>query len=304
MFLHRDALLLVLVATLCYVPVKASTATAASDELRAATKCRRVLTAKGRSYAALRRRLLQVCAKKLLKCELKFELDGDNPGTCRSRAEDGCKRSLQDVPDSRLNKVAARFDQTATASCEDAGIAALLSTVAGGLWFGNDLACGASADVPTLIPCLRGELEAFVDESVGRMEPRAGVLLDNAGLGAGFPDLPRPPTTDVVVDATAPDSGDIVNPGTIVSPTGNAIRFTGDPDLSCGGGKNGKLTVRLTADPNDPCNDPDAYELQIKEPYGTDASATFGPFVGDLNYCLKLKDSQCDDEETGVVDVQ
>jgi hypothetical protein len=197
------------------------TAAPASATFDDAKICRKALTAKGRTYADKRRRLLLACLNRLLKCELKLESDGDNPNACRGRAEDSCKRTLDTTkPDKALSRAITNFQDKVGDACAPFGIASMLSNTmgGGGLWFGNDPACGASADVPSLVGCIRGELDIEVDGVVGRTIARGGILLDNVRLtasgtlGALFPNLPRPPTVSVLLSAVAVDTGDLLNP--------------------------------------------------------------------------------------------
>jgi len=280
-------------------------APAVSDDLKYAKYCRKAMTIKGRAYTEQRRKILIACADKLLRCELDLEVDGVAPGTCRSRATDFCKRKLGPAADSTVNKVRARFDLKATTACTSLGIAALLSNGAGGLGFVDDGDCGGAATVAQLVACIGDQLEIEADNDVGRLHPRAGMLMDNAGLGSEYPNLPRPPTIDVLVSATAPASCTLVDPGVIAVAPGEALRLSGDEStLSVGGGKNGRLTLQLSLDPNDPCGDPLSLQGVIREPYGATEAVTFGPFTTDRVYCLTLKDSQCNAQLTGTLDVQ
>jgi hypothetical protein len=169
------------------------------------------------------------------------------------------------------------------------------SAAAGGLWYANDGDCSGSPDIPTLIDCLREQIEAEVDGVAGEVKPRAGILLANMGLGDEFPNLPLPPTVTVVIGATAPGSGVLVNPGTINVPVGSALRIEGDPNLSCGGGAtNGRLDVTVGTQ-----------LVQVKEPWGPTRFAILGPYLsaGTLPYTIDLKDSSCMDATSGDVDV-
>lgn len=279
----------------------------ASPALDAALQCRKGMSKAGQVYTHKRRILLLNCVDKLLKCQVLGEVDAINPGTCRSKAETSCKNTIGPAVDTPLSKRAVWFDTKVGLSCIAADFATgVMSNVAGGLWYSNDADCGLAADLPTLADCLRGELAEAVDSQVSTLLPRAGLLLDNIGLGSNFPDLWRPPTVDVTVSATAPASGLLVNPGTLTPATGEALRFLGDAaTLPCGGmGNNGKITVTVLT-LGSACND-DASVLQeftFKEPYGAADSATMGPYTADVTYCLALKDGSCDDEVTGTIDV-
>lgn len=283
----------------------------ASPTLDAAVACRKTISKKGRTYADKRRRLILGCVDKLLKCDLQDEIDGINPNTCRSRAISSCQRGLG--AGGALSTVATAFHDKAAAACVAFGVSAMCSTAAGGLWYGNDPTCGSTnnttcggmADLPTLIDCVRGELDGPVDADVGRIKPRAGLLLDNIGLGSGFPDLPRPPIAAVVVSTTAPGNGVLVNPGTILINSGDAVQFSGDSTtLPCSGGMgmNGKLTISVGT--GTACNDPDAQQYVLKEPYGPTEVAVFGAFTSDQNYCIQLKDASCTDQVSGTIHVQ
>jgi hypothetical protein len=284
------ALALVLCASLL-----ASVASAASPQLVAARNCRRMVTTQGRNYAKKRLTLLLNCVDKLLNCEVQAEVDGTNQTNCRSKAKDSCNNWLAAAATSTLSKAEAVFDTKATQACLVLGLAGAQSTAPGGLWFANDATCGASPDLPTLITCLRGEIEPQVDATVAQVKPRAGILLTNIGLGDQFPNIPLPPTVTVVISATAPGSGVLVNPGTINVPVGSALEIQGDPNLSCGGGpSNGHLDVTVGAQ-----------TVQIKEPWGPSIFAILGPYTatGSLSYTISLKDSSCMDSTSGSVSV-
>ncbi|MCK6553225.1 hypothetical protein L6Q96_01365 [Candidatus Binatia bacterium] len=276
---------------------------AASTQLDAALACRKALSTAGRVYADKRRKSLLTCGAKLLKCDILLEVDGENANGCRSKATDSCKRAIGPSADSAVNKAADKFDTKSGTECLPFGLTDMLSTAAGGLWFGNDTTCNLAVDLPSFIDCLRGEIDVEVDTVVGHVMPRIGILLDNAGLGGPYPNLPRPPSTLVIVSATAPGSGTLVSPGTISISSGMAVQIEGDAaTLPCGGGQNGKLTISVST-ALDPCTDPAALTYQIKEPYGSGDAVTLGPFTVDYNYCIDLKDASCSDTVTGTIDV-
>jgi len=276
---------------------------AASPALKAAQNCRKALSARGRRYVDTRRKMLLRCADSFMKCELKLEIDGLNPNDCRSRARSSCRRNLNLASaDSRLSRAIDSFESKVGDACVLMGLTEMLSTGAGGLWFGNDSSCNASGDIPTLISCVRDELEVEGDGVVARTAPRVGLILDNAGLGADYPNLPRPTKVPVVISAMALDGGDLINPGTLAINAGEAIEFSGDPlTLPCGGGNNGKVTIFVSTDA-DPCSDSGALSQQLKAPYTSD-SVVLGPFTADYNYCVHLKDGPCNDTERGQIDV-
>lgn len=264
----------------------------------AATKgCRKQITTQGRSYAKKRLGYLLGCVDKLLKCEVLAEVDNTNQNACRSLAEDSCNKRLGAAADSAMSKAQASFDTKSTSSCVLVGLADMLSTGPGGLWYQNDASCNGSGDVPTLVECLREEVENEVDQVVGQVKPRAGIVLANMGLGDEYPNLPLPPTVTVVISATAPGSGILVDPGTINVPAGSALRIQGDPaTLPCGmgPGQNGKLTVTVGTQ-----------TFTLKEPYGASVFALAGPFIasGTIPYTIDLKDQSCDDTASGDVSV-
>ncbi len=271
---------------------------ATSDTLAAAQKCRKTMSSQGKSYAKKRLGSILGCVDKLLKCEIELEVDGTNANGCRSTAISGCTSKIGPAVDSGLSKAAAKFDEKVASACLLTGVTPMLSAAAGGLWYGNSTNCGTSVDVPTLVACVRGDLEVQVDALVSTAKPRASLLLDNAGLGANFPDLVRPPTVDVVVAATAPASGVLVSPGNINVPAGSALKLSGDAaTLPCGGGPtNGRLTITVGSGPT-------AQDLQLKEPFGPNEVAIFGPYTASamLPYTIELKDSSCDDTVSGTV---
>lgn len=270
-------------------------ATAASPQLIEAKRCRKAVSIQGRNYAKKRLALLLNCVDRLLKCEIISEVDGSNQNGCRSIAEDSCNARLGSGGTTTLSKAQAAFDTKAAAACVVFGLPAMQSAAAGGLWFANDVECGASPDIPTLVDCLRDEIEQEVDGIVGQVKPRAGILLTNMGLGDEFPNLPLPPTVTVVISSTAPGSGVLVNPGTINVPVGSALRIEGDPGLACGGGaSNGRLEITVGSQ-----------VVQIKEPWGPGEPAFFGPYTAPatLAYDIDLKDSSCMDSTSGDVDV-
>jgi hypothetical protein len=295
--------------TLLFSLTLAGAAAADSPTLTAAKACRKAITAKGKTYANKRRSLLLACAGKLLKCQLALEVEGTNPATCLSTAITACTSKLGTLPTSSLSTAQTKFHDTTVTACLPFSFAAIMSNAAGGLWFGNDATCSASADLPTLITCLRTEIDVKVDQVVGRVNPRAGLLLDNIGLGSNFPNLPRPPTSAVVISATAPGSGTLVNPGTISVSNGTSVTFSGDSStLPCGGGpgNNGKVTITVGAGIScPPAGNSTASQLVLHAPYGPSDTATFGPFDVNVNYCIELKDGGgpggCNDKTSGLI---
>jgi hypothetical protein len=274
---------------------------AGSAELVYARLCRKTFTVQGRTYALKRLGLLVQCADKFLKCELLREVDGVDPTDCRTAVTDACTRRLGSAPDTALGKAALRFDLKTGAACETAffSYADVLSTGPGGLWFGNDTACASAIDLPSFLVCLRDEVDARTDELVSSLKPRTALLLDHAGLGAGFPHLVRPAFVDQLVSATAAGSGVLVDPGTIVVAAGSALRLTGDgATLGCGGSSNnGRVTVTVGTGAT-------AQSHQLREPYADDV-AIFGPWIASasLPYTIELKDGSCDATISGTVSV-
>ncbi|MBY0279351.1 hypothetical protein K2Z84_28785 [Candidatus Binatia bacterium] len=265
---------------------------AASVTLTEATRCRKAITTQGRVYAKKRLGLLLGCVDKLLKCEILSEVDGGNQNACRTLAEDSCNDRLGSGSTTTLGKAQASFDEKAGASCVVFDLPGMLSTAAGGLWYANDATCAASPDVPTLIDCIRGQIEQEVDAAVGNTKPRAGILLANMGLGDEFPNLPLPPVQTLVVGAASP--GTIQPPGAINLPAGTALRVEGDPGLACTGGSsnNGNLTITVGTQ-----------SATIKEPWGPTRFALFGPYTtsGSVAYTIDLKDQSCNDSASGNV---
>jgi hypothetical protein len=277
---------------------------AANPAVTAAKTCRGQITSRGKSYAKARRGLLLSCFGKLLKCSLLEEIDHLNVKTCRDSATASCIAKLNTVSKGLL-LAQQKFVEKITLGCAVMTADNVCSTAAGGLWFDNDAVCGSSnaaacgaavKDLPTIVSCIRGEIEPEVDENVGRVAPRAGMLLDNIGLGALFPDLPRPPTTTVTVTATASESGVLNNPGggTIALPAGRSLTIIGDETtLPCGTmTTNGSLTIKVgsgTACANSMVVD---QEVTIKEPYGASRAVLLGPYNDDRVYCITLKDKQ------------
>ena len=272
----------------------------ASAELSAARLCRKAFNAQGRTYAVKRLGLVLGCADKLLKCELLAELAAADPTSCRDSVTESCTRRIGPPSESALSKLAARFDEKVGAACQTAAFdyVDVVSTGPGGLWFGNDATCGASIDLPTFLECLRDQLDARLDGLASGLKPRTAVLLDNVGLGAGFPHLVRPPFVDVAVAATAPGSGVLVDPGTVVVAAGSALRITGDAaTLPCApSSNNGRLTITVGTV---------TQTLVLHEPYGAAALAIFGPWLasGSLPYTIELKDGTCDHSVSGSVSV-
>jgi hypothetical protein len=296
----------------------------ASPALDAAKACRTAITAKGKAYANTRRRLLLACADRLLKCNLQLEVEGHTSSTCLSLATSSCIAKLGSASTSSLNTARTKFHDKVGAACTAMGVAAMCSTGSGGLWFGNDPTCGTSntatcgsgpgPDLSSLINCLRDEIDPKVDQDVGRVKPRAGLLLDNINLGNLYPNIPRPPTTNIVVSLSPANSssGTLVltpDPSTNPIPNGNTITFTGDAtSLPCGGGmgNNGTVTISIST-AVDPCADPEAQRQTIKQPYGPSEVAVLGPFDEDENICVKLHDpggmgGGCNVTETSTVD--
>jgi hypothetical protein len=316
---HVCQLALLALAVSLAVPAAPAAATTLSD----AVACRKKVTSQGKAYANKRRRLLLSCIDKLLKCDLRFEVEGTDPTSCRSRAHDSCNRQIGPAVDSRLNTAKVRFTDRSSVRCAAFTAESMCSTAAGGLWFGNDATCGTSnpttcgAVTPTVAPlmdCIRDEIDVQVDSVVGGVKPRGGFLLDNVdvttmgapvSLGSLFPNLPRPPTKTVEITA----SGGPLDPlGTIALGAGEALKVFANANVSCGGGMNGKVTISVGPGIDCPPDSSPAplQQYVIKEDYGSERTATFGPFATDQTYCIERKDggmSGCMDEITGTIDV-
>lgn len=273
----------------------AEPAGAASVQLTEAKRCRKAISTQGRVYAKKRLGLMLNCIDKLLKCEILEEVDGGNQNACRGLAEDSCNDRLGSGSTTTLSKAQAAFDTKSAEACVVFGLTEMKSAAAGGLWYSNDAQCSGSPDIPSLLDCLRDQIEQEVDGVVGQTKPRGGILLTNMGLGDEFPNLPLPPTVTVVISATAPASGVLLNPGTINVPVGSALRIEGNPNLSCGGGpSNGNLTATIGSQSGN-----------VKEPWGPTRFVIIGPFTatGTVPYTFDLKDQSCDDSTSGDVDV-
>jgi hypothetical protein len=283
------------------VALAAAPAWASSAEFAYARICRKAFSVQGRTYALKRLALLSGCADKFLKCEFVAEIDGENPTDCRAAVTEACRKRIGPQADSALSKAALRFDTKTGTPCQTAffDYADVLATGPGGLWFGNDATCASEVDLPSFLVCLRDEIDARTDALLSTLKPRTAILLDNAGLGDGFPHLVRPPLVDAVVSATAAGSGVLVDPGTIVVAAGSALRFTGDAaTLSCApSSNNGRVTVTVGAGPT-------AQTRVLHEPYSDDV-ALFGPWVtaASVPYLIELKDGSCEDTASGTVSV-
>ena len=287
---------LALVAT---VLVPAWSPCVASTELSVAKHCRKGFAAQGRTYAAKRLALVLACADRLLGCQLSDEIDNVNAGPCLSAAAEVCMTRLGPQEDSTLGKIRLRFDAKVGAACQTPvfDYADVLSIDPGGLWFANDAACASSIDLPSFMVCLRDEIDGHLDGLVSTLKPRSGLLFDAIGLGGEFPHLVRPPVVDVLVSATAPESGVLVDPGTIVVAAGSTLRMTGDGvTLPCGGGTNGRVTITVSG--------PLVQEVTLVEPYAAQA-ALFGPWIATatIPYTIELVDGSCQHTVSGVVSV-
>lgn len=297
----RPRLLLLGVVALAVCSGVSDVAQAASTKAVLARVCRRAINTQGRLYALKRQTTLLGCVDKFLKCELLLEVDGVNPNDCRASVTSSCTRRLGSDPDSTMSRAQLRFDSKAGVFClsPEYTYADILSADPGGLWFGNDATCGGSIDLPSLLTCVRGELETTVDGIVSVLKPRAGIVLDNAGLGGLYPALARPPMVDVLAAATAPGSGVLVDPGTINVPVGSALRVAADfATLSCAGSdNNGRVRVTVGTGAT-------AQRFDLREPY-TDQVAIFGAFTsaGPVPYTIDFKDGSCDSVVSGTVSV-
>lgn len=272
------------------------TAVGATPALDAALNCRKFASKATGYYANKRRTLLGNCIDKLVKCEVQSEIDNINPSGCRSTAKNSCKNTIGSQAGSALSIAGAKFEDLVNVNCAAVDFnTGMLSNMNGGLWYSNDADCGASADLATSATCLRQRLGSQVDEQVGQAKPRGGILLDNIGLGADFPDLLRPPTVDVLVQRDmAGMGGTLLSPGTIMIASGTAVRFSGDPTtLACNGmGNNARVTITILTSTAMDCNDTTktVQVFQIKEPFTATNTATTGPFTTDMRYCLEFRE--------------
>lgn len=289
-----------------------------SPQLAAVKACRQSITNRGKTYAKKRRSALLSCIDRLLKCELKREI-GDAPstfnyGTCRSGALSACTSRLGNQATSSLSLAKASFINGAGTACTAAlgvGMFAsspIMSSGSGGLWFSNDTTCGTKGDLPTLLNCLEGEMNARVDAVVSRVKPRGGLLLDNAGFGADFPNLFRP--TTVPAHVTSASNGSPLDPlGTISVGPGDSVTIDATSAVGCGSGmgqgNNGHLTISVGPADTFTCSSgTPSQQFTLKEPYGPGDVALLGPFNVDQNYCIDRKDGGgCMDSISGLIDV-
>jgi hypothetical protein len=294
---HEIAALAVVAAVLA--PVQPATA---GTRLALAKICRKTFTVQGRTYALKRLALVVGCADKFLVCDLRQEIDALDPSDCRASVTSACLRRIGPTVDSALAKAAQRFDAKTGAACQmpEFSYADVLFAGPGGLWFGNDATCASAVDLPSFLVCLRDRIDAQTDALASMLKPRTGLLFDNAGLGAGFPHLARPPFADQVVSATAPGSGTLVDPGTIVVAAGSALRFTGDAStlLCTGSTTNGNVTITVGTGAT-------AQVQVLDEPYAAGEVAIFGPWsaAGTIPYTIAYKDGPCQDDVSGNVSV-
>jgi hypothetical protein len=272
-------------------------------------KCRNKISAGGASYADKRRATLLSCIFRLLKCELPKEVEGKDPARCPPGADVEYCKALLDLgePRSTMSKARLSFTDKAGRYCGLAAFPDIMKNTSGGLWYSNDATCGTSLDLSSLLACLRDEIDERVDEMVARTEPRACVLLTNAGRIGDYPNIQAtcPATTSQIIAATGAGSGTLVNPGTIAVGAGNTITFVGDDTtLPCGGGSTGNLTVQVGTGGTS-CIDPAFTVLEqhvISGPYGSGSPAVMGPFASDVNYCIELSDGGCGDRIFGLID--
>ena len=285
-------------------------AATASPQLASAQACRHALTLRTKQYADRRFLRLTGCLRSLLKCELRREVGNPptvfNYSTCRAVVVAEAHRGLGAQFDSYLNKQRRRLTDSVAKGCgamlQVSGFAAILSNGPGGLWYANDRVCGSAPDLPALVDCMRGRLDHEIDTIVGIAIPRGGVLLDDIGLGAQFPDLPRPPTMTRQIAAAG---GALTPLDTIPIPKGQSITFTGDSStLPCDPSTtDGTITIKVGTG-TCPNNFTARQALAISEPYGPDNIAVFGPFNEDLQYCIARSDGGgCGDSLSGTIDV-
>jgi hypothetical protein len=92
----------------------------------------------------------------------------------------------------------------------------------------------------------------------------------------------------------------LVDPGTIVVPAGNALRFTGDAaTLACGvSDTDGRVAITVGSGPT-------AQRHDLREPYDAGDVAIFGPWSAatTLPYTIQLADQACGDTVSGTVSV-
>jgi hypothetical protein len=276
--------------------------TTASTRLILAKTCRKTFTVQGRTYARKRLALIVGCVEEFLKCDLQREIDAVDPTLCRASATSACVGRIGPSESTALARAAERFDAKTGTACQTAefSYADVVSTEAGGLWFGTDVACASAVDLPAFLVCLRDRIDAGTDALASTLQPRVALLFDNAGLGAGFPHLARPPFVDQIVSATTPVSGTLVDPGTIVVAAGSALRFTADAStLPCSGSTtNGRVTITVGTGAT-------AEVHVLAEPYASGGVAIFGPWTtaGTIPYSIERKDGACQDVVSGSVSV-
>jgi hypothetical protein len=264
---------------------------ALSPQATAAQVCRAKLSAKGKAYAKTRRNLLLSCTTKLLNCALMEELDHANAKSCRDTATASCIAKLN-TPGQGLLKAQQKFVEQVTAACTAMGITNVCSTGSGGLHLANLPFCGSDpsgcggSDLQSLMSCLRNLIDSFVDQEVGTVAPRAGILLDNIGLGAQFGALPRPASQTVSLSQDG--SGHLNSVGTIAISASDRLAIDASA-LPCGSNSNnGKVEIRV-GQTGTSCNDLVAEQtVTLQESYLTPGYV--GPFDVDMKYCITWKD--------------
>jgi hypothetical protein len=264
---------------------------ALSPQATAAQVCRAKLSAKGKAYAKTRRNLLLSCTTKLLKCALIEEVDKADAKSCRDTATASCIAKLN-TPGRGLLKAQQKFVDQVTAACTAMGIMNVCSTGPAGLKLSDLPFCGSDpsgcggSDLQSLVTCLRGLIDSFVDQEVGTVAPRAGILLDNIGLGALSGALPRPVSETVFL--TQDGSGNLNSVGTITISASNRLAIDASA-LPCGtNANNGKVEIAVGQTGTN-CNDLVAEQtVTLQESYLTPGYV--GPFDVDMKYCIKWKD--------------
>ncbi len=292
----------------CGISASCAPALATSIAFVNALGCRRAFSDASRS-ADKRQSYLLNCADRLQKCELRVEIEGDNPhfdySACRANAIDNCTRRLVSTDSGSLSYYAWKYDDQVIHYC--GSYTQVMSTGAGGLWFANSPSCGTAPDLATLLACLRGDLASQVDAQVARTMPRAGMLFENAGLGPNFPNLPWPAASTHAITATpGGDGGALDQLGTITPAADEALKFVGSDSLPCGPlGNDGTVTVTIgpgISCPINPVASPAHQQFILQEPYGADQFGIFGPFIGPQIYCIERNDGTCMDHISGSID--
>lgn len=176
-------------------------ASPSSMAARVLGNCQRQIESEARHLTRFHRRVIAGCVARLLECALADDGPGSSPERrreCLAKRAAACRKNLYRRVTGPYG-AATRLASKLHSRCKGVGLADLLAPLAFRNLASRCAAAGYDIEGPqarieTLGGCLGRELRCTVERSIGHTHPRAGALLEEAGLSEEFPCVPGLPT--------------------------------------------------------------------------------------------------------------